>query len=523
MAKFNTIRPHFFQKNIFPDCYFITEEDPTSALIDAGRAQFVKVFSARQYFDSILGIFKYSSVRKKAAFGSAVDIYSREPDNYKYVPVTYYSDNGDKYSIERIASELVKGRTIVLIGDYGSGKSRCTKEVFEQIIDSHPHHLKNPISINLRDNWGLNRAQEILTRHFTDLGMNDIINDVMKVAYTSSIIYLLDGFDEIGAQTWSDDPTKLVSIRQRSLVGVKELIADSKGGILITGREHYFNNDAELITCLGLDKKSPIFIRCNQELSGEQFSNMLGSTFSSIPLWMPKKPLIAAIMRSIEPTVLKQLFSSSQGEFDFWNMLIDAFCIREANINKILDQEIIRSLYTKIARLARQTKTPLGPISIKQINDAFEQTTGRPPTDESAIVLQRLPGLSRIGAESLDRQFIDTYILDGLKAEDVIDIYSTGNSNIMKSTWINPLDDFGYRMISSRVVDSNQAGLILSFIKRHINEDNKILLSDLMSSLFLIDESPIDFNGCVIERGKFSAINFSNESIRNIIFSDCYF
>ena len=214
LAKFNVLRPYFFQRNIFPKCYFITMEDPTPALIESGKSNFVQVFSITQFFDVMLGLFRYATARSKLAFGSAIDLYSGEPDQSKYVPVSYISGNGEGYTTERIAAELTNGRTVVLIGDYGSGKSRCTKEVFEALLKTQREHFRNPIAINLRDNWGLKRAQEILTRHFTDIGLTDVLAQALKVAYAPATTYLLDGFDEIGAQTWSDDPTKLVAIRK---------------------------------------------------------------------------------------------------------------------------------------------------------------------------------------------------------------------------------------------------------------------------------------------------------------------
>ncbi|WP_157693200.1 hypothetical protein [Burkholderia gladioli] len=105
----------------------------------------------------------------------------------------------------------------------------------------------------------MKRATEFITRHFTDLGLIDLVQDSLKTAFSPASIFLLDGFDEIGAQTWSDDPTKLVEIRKQSLVGVKDIIQRAKGGVLITGREHYFNNDAELLECLGLGQKDVLF------------------------------------------------------------------------------------------------------------------------------------------------------------------------------------------------------------------------------------------------------------------------
>jgi hypothetical protein len=429
--KFNTIRPFFIQQNIFPRCFFVTLAAPTPALIAAGQANHVQVHSFPQFFNLMLGLQNYLALRQKQAFGSAIDLYSGEPDENKYVQVEYFSDSGVPYTPEKIADELRRDRTVVLIGDYGTGKSRCVKEIFATLVANEGREFKHPIAINLRDNWGLKRAQELITRHFTDLGLGKHVPDVLKTAFSSANIYLLDGFDEVGAQTWSDDPTKLVDIRKQSLVGVKDLIQKTNGGVLITGREHYFNNDAELLECLGLGVKQVLFLRCPQELSEGQFSELIGGPPISLPRWVPKKPLIGIIIRSIgDARIVRELFETPTGQLDFWDLLLNTFCEREAKINPILDAGIIRSLYAKIGRLSRMTRTPLGPISIKEINEAFEAVTGRPPTDESAIILQRLPGLSRIGAESLDRQFVDDYILDGLKAEDILRIYSSMDASV---------------------------------------------------------------------------------------------
>lgn len=523
LAKFGVLRPHFFQQNIFPKCYFITLEDPTPALVASGQSSYVQVLSIAQFFDSLLGLHRYTHARLQVPFGSAVNLYSGEPDKTRYVPVTYVSLNGEGYTVERIASELVSGRTIVLLGDYGSGKSRCTQEVFEAVLKGQRDHFRNPIAINLRENWGLKRSQEVLTRHFTDLGLSDVLEQALKVAYSAATLYLLDGFDEIGAQTWSDDPTKLVEIRRQSLRGVKDLIVQAKGGILVTGREHYFNDDAELLSCLGLDRKNAIFLRCNQELTDAQFSELLGRKPTNLPPWVPKKPLIANIARDIETAVLDSLLSTSSGEVDFWSLLVDAFCEREARINTILDPAIIRSLFTRIGRLTRTTKTPLGPISIKQITEAFEQTTGRPPTDESAIVLQRLPGLSRIGAESLDRQFADTFILDGLKAEDAVELLAPGAPTELHENWLNPVEDFGTYFISSKLASIQQSGLAISFIKRNTTAKNKVLLSDLLSGLFNMDSPQADFGGHKFEGGKFSRVSVAGTAVRNLALFDCQF
>lgn len=523
LAKFNVLRPFYFGKQIFPRCHFITLEDPTEALIESGKANHVEVQSISQFLNYLFGTLRYSTVRRTKSFGSAVDIYSGQPDETKYVKVNYFDEAGAAFSTERIAEELLNGRTIVLIGDYGSGKSRCVKEIFELLYSQQKINYRHTIAINLKDNWGLKRASEIITRHFTDIGLEDQVGDALKVSYSPSAIYLLDGFDEIGAQTWSDDPTKLVAIRRQSLVGVKDLIDKAQGGVLVTGREHYFNNDAELITCLGLNRKSPLFLRCNQELSADQFAEMIGRNSPEFPVWMPKKPLIASIVRDIEEKVFEPILKTASGQIDFWNLLIDTFCEREANINAILDQAIIRELYTKIGRLSRTTRTALGPISIKQINDAFEETTGRPPTDESAIILQRLPGLGRIGAESLDRQFVDSFILDGLKAEDALGLLAQVEGLWLDSDWKNPVEDFGAFYVATRLTTNNLVGMAVSFVQRNTDRKNKVIVSDLLSALFRLEEGEIDLGGITFAGGKFYHVALGDSKVCNVIIRDSSF
>jgi hypothetical protein len=238
---------------------------------------------------------------------------------------------------------------------------------------------------------------------------------------------------------------------------------------------------------------------------------------------VPKKPLIGIIIREIDSSARRGLFESSSGQIDFWNILLDTLCDREAKINPILDASIIRSLYAKIGRLSRFTQTNLGPISIKSINDAFEQATGRPPTDESAIILQRLPGLSRIGAESLDRQFVDTYILDGLKAEDVFDIYSRADSEIMAQDWKHPMEGFGALYLATRIQNVNQAPGVVAYIKRNIEGKNRILLSDMVSALLLCDGTSSRFSGLVLRGGKFFHVSLAESPVSGLHFEDCLF
>ncbi|MDT8872935.1 hypothetical protein RAA17_22110 [Komagataeibacter rhaeticus] len=50
-------------------------------------------------------------------------------------------------------------------------------------------------------------------------------------------------------------------------------------------------------------------------------------------------------------------------------------------------------------------------------------------------MLQRLPGLGRVVAETDDRQFIDDFIVEGLRGFDVSSILTTFEENINSSEW----------------------------------------------------------------------------------------
>jgi Cdc6-like AAA superfamily ATPase len=190
LAKFNVLRPHFIQQNIHPRCFFVTLNEPTPSLIASGKVNFVQVYSLDQFFDAMVGFSEYATLRQKSAFGSAIDLYSGKPDSSKFVPVEYADESGQTYTPDDIASLLSKGRNIVLVGDYGTGKSRCTKEVFAALT-ARQHNYQYPVAINLRDNWGLKRASEVITRHFSDLGLASRVDDILKVAYSPANVYLL--------------------------------------------------------------------------------------------------------------------------------------------------------------------------------------------------------------------------------------------------------------------------------------------------------------------------------------------
>ena len=244
-------------------------------------------------------------------------------------------------------------------------------------------------------------------------------------------IYLLDGFDEIGTQSWSSDINKMRHIREMSVCALKELIGKVKGGVLITGREYYFNSDKELTACLGLSESQTTFLECHSEFTDDELLAFISSNlpdasmFSDkqqlmqLPAWFPKRPLVIQLLLKNATDI----FSVDYALRDIcgcWYAFLTRICEREAKIYPALNPDVIKRVLIKLAEQARLLPNGTGPITQNDLSLAFSTVVGINPNDETSIMLQRLPSIGRISADSPDRQFLDGFILNGLRAEGII-------------------------------------------------------------------------------------------------------
>jgi hypothetical protein len=255
--KLTTAKNHLFSvEHIFARCYcVVNSESVTASMVEAGAAQKINVQSFRQFRQMFFSFDRYEQARKLRPFGSAVDPVTGQSDELPYVSVKYSISGSDRtLTVGDISDLLLDGKHVVLIGDYGSGKSRCVREVFHSLCGVQKSRHRYPIAIDLRNNWGLKRQSEIIRRHMDDLGLDHVASEMLRTFHSGAFVFLLDGFDEIGSQAWSVDTDKLRAIRAQSLEGVKDLISNHSGAMLVTGRAHYFNNDDEMFSALGLSK-----------------------------------------------------------------------------------------------------------------------------------------------------------------------------------------------------------------------------------------------------------------------------
>lgn len=527
IAKLRTVRGALLQEEILCSCYLVMSDQPTDSMRAAGDAQRVKVRSAEEFQNEFFNYSNYTHIRKQKQFGSLVDLETGEPENNEYVNVTYRNISTNREAgIDDIVQMLKKGKKIVLQGDYGLGKSRCVKQIFDSLMEDV---ISNPyvISINLRDHWGAKRGKEILDRHFSDLGLE--AKEFIKIYDRPNIVYLLDGFDEIGTQSWSSDKQKMQHIREMSVCALKDLITNVSGGVLITGREYYFNSDEELARCLGINMEKAVFLACHQEFTDSELLDFISKNVSGIsesinteklPAWLPKRPIVMRLLLQYA----EEIFSMAHVLDDicgFWHAFLTKICEREARIYPALNPDTIKKVLILLANKTRMSANNTGPITQEDLSSVFNEATGFAPNDESAIMLQCLPSLGRISSDSPDRQFQDAFILNGLRAEGIIQFSKSWNRRELSLDWMNPLDPSGLSILTEYISkDADRLKVFAGIAREASRSDNKVLASDIVSALCLLDMDSVDFEDIAISGGHFSYLSLEGKEVRRLSIAD---
>jgi len=242
--------------------------------------------------------------------------------------------------------------------------------------------------------------------------------------------------------------------RAKSLEGVKDLISRGRRGVLIAGREHYFNNNEEMFAALGLSSTESVIVRCKDEFTEDEMREFFRRYVAEdilMPDWLPRRPLVCQTIADMNDDELDQMFGVGQDELSFFDHFIAVLCQRDAHIRATFDAATIESVLRRLARLTRTRAANVGPITLGDVQASFESVVGQMPVEEASLMLQRLPALGRVKAETNDRQFIDIYILDGLRAKDsgaLFTMVDRSLSSVFETAFANPLDELGQRILA---------------------------------------------------------------------------
>ncbi|MGO8151457.1 NACHT domain-containing NTPase [Rhizobium leguminosarum] len=514
VAKFASIRMAQMAKGIYTECMFITAGD-TSSLKDTGRSNNVDVMSIAEFAGKFIGKDEYVFIRNNQKFGSAVDPDTGSKDNASFAEVQYISNkHGNAVDIKDIVGQLTNRKKMILIGEFGSGKSRCVQEVFLAL--SKADDMFPTIAINLRDCWGLQSFDLILRSHLESLGLSKMADNLIKLAAAGKVRFLLDGFDEIGSQSWTGEIERLKDLRRRSLKGVFDLIEKcGNGGVLITGRQHYFSSNREMLDCLGLKFAQVEIVECRDEFSESELQHYLASNsiLVNVPSWMPRKPLICQLFSKLPSAELSSISDNAIDEVDFFEKFLDAICARERRIHASIDDKVLKAVLLRLSDKSREKITFPEQITPEEINKAFFEVSGLTPLDESAIMLQRLPYLGRTGTDNANRIFIDDYAKSGLRGLSLCGHIYLADKTISSSIWKGALGEFGARVVWSRVTNWAEAHKYGAYCAKYGNSQ---VGADIVVSQLSGDDTVIDFAGVRVENAQFDVLDFSGSKIINL-------
>lgn len=518
VTKLSSLRLHNFGSQIFTRCFFVTEGD-SSSLKETGQGLHVTVLSAAEFGQLFLGSRDYSFQRTTKDFGSSVDPITGMPDTAKYTPISYIRDaDSSRFLSSDMAQKILEGSKIVLLGEFGSGKSRCLREIFDKITEYSD--ILPTLAINLRENWGISTFDLIIRNHLGSMGLSRFADDMVKLVGQGRVRLLLDGFDEIGSQSWTGEAARLKEIRRKSLVGVRDLISRCRNaGLIIAGREHYFSSNEEMVDCLGLSNFEFDTFRCPDEFTDDEISDYIQSNtqLKSVPAWMPKKPLICQLFTKIDSDDFDRIVNGQHGEVEFFDNFLDALAKREQRIHGSIDPEILKGVLLNLAVRTR-TKNDLEELSPAEINEAFYEVSGHTPLDESAVMLQRLPYLGRVGSGNPNRTFIDDYAKSGLRGLALIDALYKNDKRLLTDRWHKSVGDFGARVVASKVshwLDARKFGKLCA------SHGNYQVMCDIFCAELEDGRDEYNFGGMSIENSFASTLDFGGKKVSGFSIDSC--
>ena len=528
IAKIQPIKFNFLQQGILAKAFIILNKEPTPGMADLGKDSRITVLSINEFSKMAFDFQAYATIRNRLAFGSAINPTTGDPDNNGYIPVDYIDDNGrKKYLAKDIAEKLSKGEKIILLGEYGTGKSRCTKETFSEIVKNVSSGGKFSISINLREHWGAATSVEIVAGHLKRIGLSGATDRTMQLLASGHVILILDGFDEVGSQTFGANQSRKASIRKDALQGVRELIRSCPAGVLVTGRPHYFNSNKEMYESLGISTKQHqnLVLTCATEFDitqAQAYLSSIGIT-TTAPKWLPRKPLIFLVLAEIEKIEVEKILSSNLGEVGFWGQFVDTVCEREAKIHTSIDPASVRDVLANLARRTRSSDRELGRLTPKDINQAYEDATGDAPDESGQLMLSRLCTLGRIEPESPDRQFVDSYIAQLLFAENLANDISARDFEVLNETWRQALKEIGIYFLAQWIDIYHLRPDAILMIEREASPKNTQALAELVAAISLIEGDTLDLNNIHIQDTEVSILSLGNIEMKGIKFTESMF
>ena len=282
--------------------YFITRDEPTADQREVVRKfgdGLVVSLSFAQFRRQMIDAESYLECRINYPFGSMFDrdMESRT-QAIDLISPQFVTDSGEINYVRDVEEGLSRGNSFVLVGDYGAGKSTALREVFVALRASYfsaKQTSRFPVHLNLRDHHGQSNPAEALERHARNIGFQSPTH-LVRAWHAGYLILILDGFDEFATVGWSGQAKRLRDIRFTSMELIRNFLrGPSSTGIIVAGRQHYFDSDSELTRSLGL-RLDTIRLHVNDfnESQIREFLTKKGWS-ETIPAWFPSSTTVALL------------------------------------------------------------------------------------------------------------------------------------------------------------------------------------------------------------------------------------
>ncbi len=405
--------------------WFVTLNEPTAdqrSIADRHKGTIISC-SYDQFRAKLIDARSYVDLRRHHPFGSV-----RDPETNSRVEVNYVTldliqvETAERWNVPRIADAMGSRARVLILGDYGAGKSTTMRELFITLAGRFVANESRafPILLNLRDHQGQTDPVEALERHARRLGYPHAPH-LVRAWRSGYATILLDGFDELTSAGWVSQNKKLRDLRYAAMELIRGFVRETppNAGLAVSGRAYFFDSPKELVAALALDAKT-----AQLELGafGEEQAEAFLRAFSwkgPVPTWLPPRPLLLAYLAS-----KRFLEDIAKIEADApasvgWNALLDMISAREAEIEAGIEGSTVRTIIERLATRSRTQIDGLAAITPEAIIEVFRQVCGYAPDDKAMVLLQRLPGLGPSPADDASRRFLDMDLADTARAGDV--------------------------------------------------------------------------------------------------------
>jgi hypothetical protein len=429
--------------------WFVTRNEPTAdqrkEVQDIGKGQ-VRAVSFAQFQQSLIDVRAYLAARGNHGFGSVQDFVSNsKKPSVPFVEIGLSDNaNGEALLVNQVASLVLEGQHFAVVGQYGAGKSMTLRELFLRLQERYVNRTtaKFPVYINLREHSGQRDPVELLERHARSIGFESP-SSLVRAWRAGFVVLLADGFDEVTSLGVQGSWKKLRDLRMRSLEGVRGLIRDSGDmGVVVGGRVHYFEDDKELCSALGLSNARILSVDEFGEEQAKQFLSRFpgASPDSPLPSWLPTRPLLLGYLASRGLLADLADRSTSPDAVDGWDYLLGRIYEREERIETNLDGATLRRILERAATLARLSEDGLGPITRSDLFAAFNEVCGYEPDEQGVLAIQRLPGLGIYRAEDESRCFVDKELAEVCNGRELLHFLEMPYEAVKAKLWVDVMN-----------------------------------------------------------------------------------